>query len=907
MTSPAERYARSQRSANRGDASDFDQFLLDQSFGLDKFQLDAIDAVGSNRSVLVAAPTGSGKTKIAEYALFRSLREKKRAFYTTPIKALSNQKYKEFCQMFGSNEVGLLTGDRSINIEASIVVMTTEVLRNMIYANSTNLVNLLWVVMDEVHYLADKNRGAVWEETMILLPPEVNLVCLSATVSNAEEFGAWITDIRGDVEVILEEKRPTPLWQLVYQDHQLQDLFKDPTNLKSRELNPAISRSGNSQKRNKFESKNRYQRPGGNRNAKALRSEIVAALDHAGQLPALYFIFSRKGCAEAVNNLQSSNLRLLNTADRKLVLDRVDEACSIIPDGDLQAVDFTTWREGLARGFAAHHAGMLPIFKEVVEDLFQRGLLKVVFATETLALGINMPAKTVVIESLRKFNGETHVDLTAGEYTQLTGRAGRRGIDHEGYAVIPIDDSVNPESVAGLASTRTYPLNSSFRPSYNMSLNLLQRFGLDHSVTLLESSFAQYQADQQVVGLAAQAKRIRREAEVQKQSLGKDSGLILDYLAMRRDIRRKEDDLHNDDRRRFLLDVDTACRALQIGDVVQIKGGQRGFLIVVDVDVNRMDLSVISEKRGFQKLRWSELPGTPLSRGFVRISRGFNPRDAFARKKLLSQIDPATFTLDHTVSEIREPDLSLVKLKERLRAHPVHGIADRETYIRAAERSLKMLDDAEKLEIRVSNRTGSLGRQFKQICVLLRENEYLFGDDLKLTSKGKLLSRMYAEADLLLAEAIDADLLSNLSTSQFGALLSCFVYESRDEIDIYRYKYPDKLISTRVVAINNILSEIHRQEKQNKIPLTRDLNPGFSHAIGSWINGANLDQVLFESDLQPGDFVRWCRQVIDIASQLVHDTVPKQVKDNARKVIDETMKGVVAIYEADLTNLEDLN
>ena len=218
-----------------------------------------------------------------------------------------------------------------------------------------------------------------------------------------------------------------------------------------------------------------------------------------------------------------------------------------------------------------------------------------------------------------------------------------------------------------------------------------------------------------------------------------------------------------------------------------------------------------------------------------------------------------------------------------------------------------MLDDAEKLEIRVSNRTGSLGRQFKQICVLLRGNEYLFGDDLKLTSKGKLLSRMYAEADLLLAEAIDADLLSNLSTSQFGALLSCFVYESRDEIDIYRYKYPDKLISTRVVAINNILSEIHRQEKQNKIPLTRDLNPGFTHAIGSWINGANLDQVLFESDLQPGDFVRWCRQVIDIASQLVHDTVPKQVKDNARKVIDETMKGVVAIYEADLTNLEDLN
>src|SRR3954469_12000601 len=405
----------------------FDAFAALYDFALDRFQVEACHVVEEGRGVLVAAPTGSGKTVVGEFAVHLALQTGRKAFYTTPIKALSNQKYLDLVARYGAAEVGLLTGDTTVNGEAPVVVMTTEVLRNMLYAGSGTLMGLGYVVMDEVHYLADRSRGAVWEEVIIHLPDDVAVVSLSATVSNAEEFGEWLVTVRGDTEVVVEEHRPVPLFQHVLVGTRLYDLF-DP----SGEVNRDLERIAREEAR--WSPRDRQGRPV--RRSVAKRSEVIERLDREGLLPAITFIFSRAGCAAAVEQCLRSGLRLNTPEDADRVRVLVEARTVAIPREDLRVLGYWEWLEGLQRGIAAHHAGMLPTFKEIVEELFVDGLVKAVFATETLALGINMPARSVVLEKLTKWNGETHADVTPGEYTQLTGRAGRRGIDVEGHAVV---------------------------------------------------------------------------------------------------------------------------------------------------------------------------------------------------------------------------------------------------------------------------------------------------------------------------------------------------------------------------------------------------------------------------------------------------------------------------------------
>lgn len=551
--SPSESYRASKE--RTAEATSFlGGFIRTLDFELDDFQRQACRSLQEGRGVLVAAPTGAGKTIVGEFAIYLALERNLKAFYTTPIKALSNQKFTELSEKYGPENVGLLTGDTSINGEAPVVVMTTEVLRNMLYADSASLDDLGFVVMDEVHYLADRFRGAVWEEVIIHLPSEVQVASLSATVSNAEEFGAWLDTVRGDTDIIVSEHRPVPLWQHVMVGREIVDLFAGETTFdeiappadaetgvpapatgaaeapgRGFEVNPdllAMARSESQQSfRGRFGHGGRSQRrqhrqrgddrpgqgaqPVGVR--KASRPQVIASLDRQDLLPSITFIFSRAGCDAAVAQCVSSGLWLTTEKEQRIIAQRVDEAGQDIPSEDLDVLGFWTWRDGLLRGFAAHHAGMLPTFKEVVEKLFVEGLVKAVFATETLALGVNMPARSVVLEKLDKFNGEAHVDITAGEYTQLTGRAGRRGIDVEGHAVVLWQPGTDPTAVAGLASRRTYPLNSSFQPTYNMSINLLAQFGRARAREILESSFAQFQADRSVVGLARQV-RSREES-----------------------------------------------------------------------------------------------------------------------------------------------------------------------------------------------------------------------------------------------------------------------------------------------------------------------------------------------------------------------------------------------------------
>ncbi|KXZ59492.1 ATP-dependent RNA helicase HrpB [Microbacterium laevaniformans] len=569
MTDPASRYAQAQaRQAHPITAS----FADEQRFDLDPFQIAGCHALEDGRSVLVAAPTGAGKTIVGEFAVHLAMREPdEKAFYTTPMKALSNQKFRELQQVYGEDEVGLLTGDTNINGNARVVVMTTEVLRNMLYADSPALRGLRYVVMDEVHYLADRFRGAVWEEVIIHLPARVKLVSLSATVSNAEEFGDWLDTVRGDTAVIVSETRPVPLEQHVLVRGDLLPLFDDRAGIATAQVNQELMRL-RSVRGSTFESNRRAQdyrsqrhrmqgdRSGGPRppkggvrplrsaNAQRIeridRPQVVELLARANLLPAIFFIFSRAGCEAAVQQLRRSGVRLTDRDERDEIRRIVDERTLTLPDEDLAVLGFWEWRENLERGVAAHHAGLLPAFKEIVEELFQRKLVKVVFATETLALGINMPARTVVLEKLEKFNGEARVAITSGEYTQLTGRAGRRGIDVEGHAVIQWSENLDPQAVAALASRRTYPLNSSFRPTYNMAVNLIDQFGRARAREILESSFAQFQADRAVVGLAREVKDAEESLAGYAASMACERGDFAEFARMRRelgDLERKGD------------------------------------------------------------------------------------------------------------------------------------------------------------------------------------------------------------------------------------------------------------------------------------------------------------------------------------------------------------------------------
>jgi superfamily II RNA helicase len=455
-------------------------------FKLDRFQEEAIAAVDAGHSVLVAAPTSSGKTVVAEHAIGRAMEDGLRTFYTAPIKALSNQKYRDLSRSLGSSQTGLLTGDNTISPQAPVVVMTTEVLRNMLYSDSGFAEDLGWVILDEVHFLEDPYRGAVWEEVILNLPAQVGIVALSATVSNAAELGEWIREIRGATDVVVEKRRPVPLrshYMVVERRggrrlHRMSVLTGGAPNRKGERFDVAGRRD-----------RNRHG-PGW---ASPRRREILGELRRNDLLPAIHFIFSRAGCDDARDSLIREGVNLNSPGEADEVETLLSERLGGISSGDLEALGVEQWKVGLRRGIAAHHAGMLPLFKELAEELFASGLLKIVYATETLALGVNLPARSVIIEKLTKFTGETHEMLTPGQFAQLTGRAGRRGIDDEGNALICWTPFVPFRKVAELARSRDFVLMSAFRPNYNMLANLILCRTREEARDLVERSFAQFQ------------------------------------------------------------------------------------------------------------------------------------------------------------------------------------------------------------------------------------------------------------------------------------------------------------------------------------------------------------------------------------------------------------------------------
>jgi len=461
-----------------------DEFEATLPFKLDEFQREAIDKLDRGPGgVLVSAPTSSGKTVVAEYAIFRALRAGSKVIYTTPLKALSNQKYHDFVKEYGEATVGLVTGENSINPDAPVVVMTTEILRNLIYEDLKRLDMVSHVVLDEVHYIDDFPRGSVWEEIVIQAPTTIKLVGLSATIGNFREIAEWMAENRGGMETVFHNVRPVELKLWLAINNRLLALFKPDGAIEQRTWSKATEEEEAAYRGG------RYSRLPSND-----LLHVIEELRRGDMLPAIYFIFSRRGCREALQRCSYHEIDLTTAAEKEEIDKVAAERLAGLTDHDEEAL-FRRMVDArlLRRGLAEHHAGLLPYHKEMVEELFQRGLIKVVFATETLSLGINMPARGVVVSSFSKFDGTNFSNLTTGELTQLMGRAGRRGIDVIGHGVILKESDVEIGAIYEVAMGPTLVVESKFLPSYNMALNLLRIYTPEQADALMERSFGQFQ------------------------------------------------------------------------------------------------------------------------------------------------------------------------------------------------------------------------------------------------------------------------------------------------------------------------------------------------------------------------------------------------------------------------------
>lgn len=862
-------------------------------FELDDFQRRAIAAIDEGRSVLVAAPTGSGKTVVAEHAIADALRSGGKAFYTAPIKALSNQKYADLVRLHGPDVVGLLTGDNSVNGDAPVVVMTTEVLRNMIYAASPALRGLRYVVLDEVHYLQDAYRGPVWEEIIIHLDPSVRLVCLSATVSNAQELTDWIETVRGPTAAIVEHRRPVELRNLFMVADRSADRVQVLPMLVDGRANPEGLKLDASAQRGPRKRTGPH-RPAGRRLATPRRVDVIDRLGEEGMLPSIYFIFSRKACDEAVRQCLDVGLRLTDGEERERIRTICEERTASLAHADRDVLGHRRWLAGMEAGIASHHAGMVPPFKEAVEACFTAGLVKVVFATETLALGINMPARSVVIERFSKFNGERNETLTPGQYTQLTGRAGRRGIDAVGDAVVLWSPFTTFEEIAARAASRSFSISSSFRPTYNMAANLVRRYQPDEARHLLNLSFAQYQSDGEVVRIEARLERATAKLDAARGELRCDRGDVAELFALERRLDGARAD--RPDRRR---ELEEALRQLKPGDVIQAPGGRNGGVAVVTATVNRrngLGIRALTAQRHRLQLSAEDFDRPPERLGRIDLPEPFAPNTTRFQRETAQALARARLSNGTRVPKKGDQrdggGADLDEVWEAVAEHPAATCPDLARHRRAAAHIERYERERGNLERQVRGRDATLARHFDRVLELLERRGYL--DGWALTPAGGRLARIYHEADLLIAECLGQGLLDGLDAPTLAGVASGFVYEHRGTSDPPTPWFPSADARKRWRGIERLHDELNADEERRRLPLTRAPDPGFVALAYAWAAGEDLDDLLADDEVSGGDFVRTVKQLLDLLRQLAEVAPSPATRDTARAAAEGLFRGVIA-------------
>ncbi len=881
------------------------EFERNYPFPLDDFQRTAIESLNGDSSVLVVAPTGSGKTVVAEYAVFLAQSSGSKAFYTTPLKALSNQKFRDFSRIYGDNQVGLLTGDNTVHPDAPLIVMTTEILRNMIYEQSDTLTDLRYVILDECHYLTDRFRGAVWEEIIILLPPEVKIVALSATIANPDDFGGWMNDLRGDMVIVQSERRPVPLRHYYFVNGSVVNLLSDGA---ARTVSDAEHAASHKVKGDGAKAEARAAR-----NLIPKRSQVAYRLFKQKMLPAIYFIFSRAGCDAAVMHCREDGLDLTTPEEKVLIETQALERAAWLPEEDLRVFGFANFLQSLKLGLAAHHAGLLPIFKEIVEDLFAQGLVKVVFATETLSLGINMPAKTCVIESLYKFQGETHEMLTSTQYTQFTGRAGRRGIDEVGNAVILYSPFVALSEVQQLARTASLPITSSFGISYNMAANLLKNYDFTEAVHVLNLSFAQYHADKEVVRLERNLKKLEGRIKKLFEKMSCEKAEAEDYLEARNRLTRLEKELALRRHRRKADAINHELSELVLGDVLVIdRSGKRRAAVVLGMGEDKVGnprIKVLDRYGRYLNAIYRHFRTPPQAIGHIE-EKHLSPVTKKNRKFLMEALAKFDLPPRLPLEELEEdhPDHTLRVEVEETRAdlelHPCHECERREDCQNAARAAGTLQTEVDELRRQMESRSDVASRKLANVRAVLHSLGYLADD--RPTEKGLMLSAIHNECDLLLTECLNAGVFHEMNASELASFASTFVFESRDGggprwrggklirpmtlRDVRRPKLRGAIARARALE-----AKLKALELSEGIDLLRQTDIGFVNVVYDWAEGMELEYIM---DTYPqysaGDFVRSMKQVLDILRQIQQVVPDDYLKDGISGAMDAVNRSVVA-------------
>lgn len=859
------------------DLETLNEFKMGLSFELDRFQLEAIDYFLQGNSVVVAAPTGSGKTIVGEFAVFHVNKNRQRTFYTTPLKALSNQKYLEFVERFGVEQVGLLTGDNAINQDASIVVMTTEVLRNMIYQTPEKIEELGVAILDEVHFLADKERGVVWEEILILLNKNVKIVALSATVSNVEDFADWLHEIRGDCKFVIEEKRPVPLSQLIATSNSLIPLFSNEEG----QINKKVL---NLYKRSFTRSHVKSEIP--------TRVEIVENIKDYDLLPSIFFIFSRKGCDQAVEQIRKSNVQLTNESERYEIKKYLQNRFDDIDASDWSALRVDEWIDCAIRGFSSHHAGLIPQMKEAAEYLFQKGLLKLIFATETLSVGINMPAKSVVLERMDKWNGTTHEMLSPAEFTQLTGRAGRRGIDVDGEAIIAFHPHSEPKFIANLVSSRTFELTSTFEPKYNMVLNLLEHRNLTDTKILLNKSFAQFYQKKDSKNVTEQIDYENEKLERKQKEFTCHLGDIREYYEIILQINsfHKNESKTSKKKRSLRNRIE-----IEPGNLVGIKNLRKSKFALITKTLKSKKESefwVILDNGEGRKIDHRSIDFNVGVIGYLEI----NDEIDFSKKAIRDEYSKKIRIASGNYAKKFADEVDVTELKTKLKNHVCHRCPQIQEHLRFGENIERNKKYIKSLQSHLENDYVNLSKKCDQVIDLLAKLDYIITteDKLTLTKWGKFLKQIHSEFDLLIIESLRRNYLNNLSPIQLSCLLSGFVYNPRrDELEIP--VNVDEIIKNNANQILKLSDEIIDIEKRNKITNIKNPHFGMANIIKQWCNDVNLKRILLKTDIAPGDFVRNVKQIIDLLRQIKRLNIPgiTNTADEAILLLD---KGVVS-YE----------